>query len=142
MKRKGIQVIADAGCSILALNPPFRIAKASYGLGSAIGVAARSTQVALIGDYALLHSGIQSLIDVYEKGLPLLCIVLENRCMGMTGGQETPSPCSYIRWADPLVVGASDTKRLEELITIPGGPVTIVVQGICPEGRHHETVEC
>lgn len=142
LKRKGMQVIPDAGCSILTMNPPYRIALASYGLGSAIGVAARSTRVALIGDYALLHSGIQSLIDVYEKGLPLLCIVLENRCMGMTGGQQAPSPCHYIRWANPQITRASDTGLLEELLTVPEGPVTVVVQGTCPEGRHHETVEC
>ncbi len=137
-----MQVIADAGCSILAMNPPYRTAIASYGLGSSIGVAARSTRVALIGDYALLHSGIQSLIDVYEKKLPLLCIVLENRCMGMTGGQEAPSPGRYIRWTGPRIVGASETGLLEKLITVPEGPVTVIVQGTCPEGRHHETVEC
>lgn len=142
LKRKGMQVIPDAGCSILAMNPPYRIAPASYGLGSAIGVAARSTRVALIGDYALLHSGLQSLIDVYEKGLPLLCIVLENQCMGMTGGQKAPSPCQYIRWADPLVIRASDKGLLEKMLTVPERPVTVVIQGTCPEGRHHETVEC
>jgi indolepyruvate ferredoxin oxidoreductase, alpha subunit len=142
LKRKGMPAIADAGCSILAMNPPYRVAIATYGLGSAIGVAARSTGVALVGDYALLHSGIQSLIDVYEKGLPLLCIVLENGCMGMTGGQNSPSPLHYIRWANPLVVRASDRIMLEELLSVPERPVTIVVQGTCPEGRYHETVEC
>jgi len=142
LKRKGLPAIADAGCSILAMNPPYRVALANYGLGSAIGVAARSTRVALIGDYALLHSGIQSLVDVYEKGLPLLSIVLENRCMGMTGGQVSPSTCSYIGWANPRVVRASDTELLEELIFVPERPVTLIVQGTCPEGRHHETVEC
>ena len=142
LKGKGMLAIADAGCSILAMNPPYRVARASYGLGSAIGVGAHSTHVALIGDYALLHSGLQSLIDVYEKDIPLLCIVLENRCMGMTGGQKTPSPSDYIPWADPRVVSASDKKMLEELITMPEGPVTVVVQGTCPEERHHETVEC
>ena len=142
LKRKGMPVIADAGCSILAMNPPYRVAIANYGLGSAIGVAARSTRVALIGDYALLHSGIQSLIDVYEKRLPLLCIVLDNGCMGMTGGQKSPSPCSYIPWANPQVVRASDRRLLEELLFVPESPVTIVVQGTCPEGRYHEIVEC
>ena len=137
-----MQVIPDAGCSILTMNPPYRIAPASYGLGSAIGVAARSTRVALIGDYALLHSGILSLIDVYEKRLPLLCIVLENRCMGMTGGQQAPPPGHYIRWANPRIIRASDRELLEELLTVPEGPATVVVQGTCQEGRHHETVEC
>lgn len=142
LKQRGIPVIADAGCSILAMNPPYRIAIASYGLGSSIGVAARSTQVALIGDYALLHSGLQSLVDVYEKGLPLLTIVFENRIMGMTGGQEAPATGRYIGWAHPQSVSASDTRLLEELLTVPDVPVTLIVRGTCPEGRHHETVEC
>ena len=142
LRERRIPAIADAGCSILAMNPPYRVAVASYGLGSAIGVAARSTKVALIGDYALLHSGLQSLVDVYEKGLPLLTIVLENRMMGMTGGQEAPSPGRYIDWARPRAAGASDTLLLEELITMPDEPVTIIVRGTCPERRHHETVEC
>jgi indolepyruvate ferredoxin oxidoreductase alpha subunit len=85
LKIRKMTVVADAGCSILTLNPPYRLGIANYGLGTAIGVAAKSTGVALIGDYALVHSGIQSLIDVYEKNIPLLCIVLNNRCMGMTG---------------------------------------------------------
>jgi hypothetical protein len=142
LKEKGLRVIADAGCSILALNPPFRIALASYGLGTAVGVAARSSGVALIGDYALIHSGIPSLIDVYEKRIPLLCIVLDNRCMAMTGGQVTPDPGRYLAWADPVRVRATDQGKLRHLITLPERPRTIIVEGTCPEGRYHETVEC
>lgn len=142
LKEKGLRVIADAGCSILALNPPFRIAVASYGLGTAVGVAARSSRVALIGDYALIHSGIPSLIDVYEKRIPLLCIVLDNRCMGMTGGQATPDPGRYLAWADPVRVRATDQGELRHLISLPDRPKTIIVEGTCPEGRHHEIVEC
>jgi indolepyruvate ferredoxin oxidoreductase alpha subunit len=142
LKKKGLPVIADAGCSILALNPPFCIALASYGLGTAIGVAAQSTRVALIGDYALIHSGIQSLIDVYEKATPLLCIVLDNRCMAMTGGQESPDPADYIGWAKPVQVRAFQTNELTRHITLPDCPKTIIVEGTCPEGRHHEIMEC
>lgn len=142
LKEKGLRVIADAGCSILALNPPFRIALASYGLGTAVGVAARSSGVAVIGDYAMIHSGIPSLIDVYEKGIPLLCIVLDNRCMGMTGGQVTPFPDKYLAWAGPVRVKATDWDELRHLIKRPDRPRTIIVEGTCPEGRHHEIVEC
>ncbi|NTU99773.1 MAG: indolepyruvate ferredoxin oxidoreductase, partial [Methanoregulaceae archaeon] len=142
LKEKGLRVIADAGCSILALNPPFRIALASYGLGTSVGVAARSSGVALIGDYALIHSGIPSLIDVYEKGIPLLCIVVDNRCMGMTGGQPTPFPDQYLAWADPVRVKATKWDELRHLIKRPDRPRTIIVEGTCPEGRHHEIVEC
>jgi indolepyruvate ferredoxin oxidoreductase alpha subunit len=141
LKEKGIRVIADAGCSILALNPPFQIALASYGLGAAVGVAARSTGVALIGDYALIHSGIPSLIDVYEKQIPLLCIVLDNRCMGMTGGQKTPDPGQYLTWADPVRI-RPEPAELYRLITKPDRPKTIIVEGNCPEGSQHEIMEC
>jgi hypothetical protein len=142
LQSRGMAVIPDAGCSILTMNPPYRLGIANYGLGTAVGVAARSTRVALIGDYGLIHSGIPSLIDVYEKKIPLLCIVLDNRCMGMTGGQEAPDPARYISWADPVTVAAGDREALGRLIVPPAGPVTVIVQGTCVEGRNHETVEC
>ncbi len=142
LESRGMAVVADAGCSILTLNPPYRLGMANYGLGTAIGVAARSTGVALIGDYGLIHSGIPSLIDVYEKKLPLLCIVLDNRCMGMTGGQESPDPARYISWANPVTVGAADHGALRRLLVPTREPVTVIVEGICPESRNHETVEC
>ncbi|NYT20798.1 MAG: indolepyruvate ferredoxin oxidoreductase [Methanomicrobiales archaeon] len=142
LQSRRVSVVADAGCSILTLNPPYRLGIASYGLGTAIGVAARSTGVALIGDYGLIHSGIPSLIDVYEKKIPLLCIVLNNRCMGMTGGQESPDPARYISWAKPVTVGAEDREALQRLLVPPEEPVTVIVEGTCPEGRNHETVEC
>lgn len=142
LESRRMAVVADAGCSILTLNPPYRLGIANYGLGTAIGVAARSTGVALIGDYGLIHSGIPSLIDVYEKKIPLLCIVLDNRCMGMTGGQESPDPARYISWADPVTVRATDDEALRQLLVPPSKPVAVIVEGTCPGGRNHETVEC
>src|SRR5512139_3537800 len=88
LKDRDLTVICDAGCSVLAMNPPYERGLASYGMGASIAVAARSTRVALIGDYALLHSGLNALIDVYEKRLPLLCIVMKNNCAAMTGRQS------------------------------------------------------
>lgn len=139
---KKISVIVDAGCSILAMNPPYKIARASYGLGAAIAVGAKSTGVALTGDYALLHNGISALIDVYEKNLPLLTVVLANRRLGMTGGQKGPDPVRYIAWADPVVCDSGDRALLEEVLRTVTSPRTIVVYGRCPEERLHETVEC
>src|SRR5690606_31653740 len=66
LRDRGMQAACDAGCAILAMNPPYRIGIASYGLGSSVAVAATGTGVALTGDYALLHSGLNALIDVYE----------------------------------------------------------------------------
>jgi indolepyruvate ferredoxin oxidoreductase alpha subunit len=139
---RGMRPAVDAGCSLLATNPPYRIGVASYGLGSAVAVGARSTGVALIGDYGILHSGINALIDVYEKGLPLLCIVLENRRMGMVGGQEVAGVERYLDWAGLSVCRADDLPGLARLIVPADRPTTVVVSGACPGGESHEKVEC
>jgi TPP-dependent indolepyruvate ferredoxin oxidoreductase alpha subunit len=141
LKDRGVKVICDAGCSVLAMNPPFELGLASYGMGASIAVAARSTGVALIGDYALLHSGLNALIDVYEKELPLLCIVMKNRCTALTGMQPVYDPVRFLAFAKPVVCGADDERTLHEEIVVPDRPRTLVVEGTCPEGCSHETVE-
>ncbi|WP_067048438.1 thiamine pyrophosphate-dependent enzyme [Methanofollis ethanolicus] len=142
LAERGMRPVVDAGCSLLATNPPYRIGVASYGLGSAVAVGAKSTGVALIGDYGILHSGINALIDVYEKGLPLLCIVLENRRMGMVGGQEVAGVEKYLDWARPVICRADDLAGLARLIVPADRPTTVIVTGACPEGESHEKVEC
>lgn len=137
-----MEAACDIGCSMLAANPPYRVGKSCYALGSSIAVAARSVKVALTGDYALLHSGMNALMDVYEKRLPLLAIVLKNDRMGMTGGQEAYDLMKYLAWAEPVVCRAGDRERLEKELAVKDAPRTLVVEGACPEGSSHETVEC
>lgn len=140
LKDRKMTVICDAGCSILAMNRPYELGVASYGMGASIAVAARSTKLALIGDYALLHSGLNALIDVYEKRLPLLCIVMKNDCAAMTGRQPAYDPLPYLRWAEPVVCRAVDGTILERELVVMDRPRTLVVEGLCPEGRRHETI--
>ncbi len=141
--KRGMKVIPDIGCSLLLLNPPYQAGIASYGLGSSIAVAAKSTRVAVIGDGALLHSGLNALIDCYEMGYPLLCIVLENHCMAMTGGQRSYDIRRYLAWADPVIIPAEDTEALETILSLPvEGPKIVIVEGSCPEGACYEKVEC
>jgi indolepyruvate ferredoxin oxidoreductase, alpha subunit len=140
LKEREMALICDAGCSVLGMTPPYELGVASYGMGASIAVAARSTKVALIGDYALLHSGLNALIDVYEKRLPLLCIVMKNNCTAMTGKQPTYDPLPYIRWADPVLCRADDEDVLNTELVVPDRPRTLVVEGMCPEGSSHETV--
>jgi TPP-dependent indolepyruvate ferredoxin oxidoreductase alpha subunit len=141
LKDRDLKVICDAGCSVLAMNPPLDLGFASYGMGASIAVAAHSTRVALIGDYALLHSGLNALIDVYEKKIPLLCIVMNNRCTAMTGQQPVYDPGRYLAFTDPVVCSADDEHTLKKEIVVTDRPRTLVVEGICPEGCSHETVE-
>ena len=141
LKARRMTMICDAGCSILGMTPPYELGVASYGMGSSIAVAARSTKVALIGDYALLHSGLNALIDVYEKRLPLLCIVMNNDCTAMTGKQFSYDPVPYLMWADPVICRADDEETLKNELVVTDTPRTLVVEGTCPEGSSHETVE-
>jgi indolepyruvate ferredoxin oxidoreductase alpha subunit len=142
LHERGMQAVCDAGCAILAMNPPYRIGVATYGLGSSVAVAATGPGVALTGDYALLHSGLNALIDVYERKLPLLCIVFANNRMGMTGGHPVPDILRYTAWANPVVCAAYDTAALRRVLVLPeDGPRTVVIEGACPEGETHETVE-
>jgi indolepyruvate ferredoxin oxidoreductase, alpha subunit len=141
LKERNMTMICDAGCSVLGMNQPYELGVASYGMGASIAVAARSTQVAVIGDYALLHSGLNALIDVYEKRLPLLCIVMNNKCTAMTGKQPAYDPVPYIRWADPVVCRADNEQILKKELVVTDRPRTLVIEGTCPEGSCHETVE-
>jgi TPP-dependent indolepyruvate ferredoxin oxidoreductase alpha subunit len=130
----GLTLICDAGCSILGMTRPYEVGLASYGMGASIAVAARSTRAALIGDYALLHSGLNALIDVYEKKLPLLCIVMTNNCAAMTGKQPAYNVLPYLTWAEPVVCAAGDKETLRREIAAADRPKTIVLTGTCPEG--------
>ncbi|HMA06142.1 MAG TPA: thiamine pyrophosphate-dependent enzyme [Methanomicrobiales archaeon] len=141
LKEKGLRAICDMGCSVLAMNPPYQVGVAAYGLGSSVAVAARSTGIALCGDFALLHSGVNALVDTYEKHLPLLCIVLANNRLGMTGGQPGYDPVPYIGWANPVIIPA-DHPDLSRHIRKGKGPRTVIVEGNCPEGETYETVAC
>jgi TPP-dependent indolepyruvate ferredoxin oxidoreductase alpha subunit len=141
LKERNMTMICDAGCSVLGMNLPYELGVASYGMGASIAVAARSTQVALIGDYGLLHSGLNALIDVYEKRLPLLCIVMNNKCTAMTGKQPSYDPVRYISWADPVICRAGDEQTLRKELVVTDRPRTLVIEGTCPEGSCHETVE-
>jgi TPP-dependent indolepyruvate ferredoxin oxidoreductase alpha subunit len=140
MREKQLPFICDAGCSILGMTPPYELGVASYGMGSSIAVAARSTHIALIGDYALLHSGLNALIDVYEKRIPLLTIVFVNRCTAMTGKQPSPDPTPYIAWAAPEICRADDATALTRVIRHVDRPVTVIVEGTCPAGAQHQMI--
>ena len=138
-------VICDTGCSLLSKNPPFVFSLANYGLGSSPAVAAKSTKIALMGDYAVLHSGLNALIDIYEKHESLFCIILKNRKMAMTGGQGCPDILPYLTRFTPIVISADDPgleKLIEQKITEKTGLRILVVEGKCPSGENHETIPC
>jgi TPP-dependent indolepyruvate ferredoxin oxidoreductase alpha subunit len=142
LKDRNLVPVCDTGCALMALAPPFSHGIAGYGLGSSIGVAATSTGVALVGDYALLHSGINALLDAHARGTPLLCIVLENRCLAMTGHQPHHGVEPYLAWADPVALDATDHEGLARAIAPTDRTTIVIVRGDCPAGARYGTMEC
>ncbi|ADN37231.1 indolepyruvate ferredoxin oxidoreductase alpha and beta subunits-like protein [Methanolacinia petrolearia DSM 11571] len=141
----GRETICDTGCSLLAKNPPYNFGIANYGLGSSVAVAAKSTGLALLGDYAVLHSGLNSLIDIWQKSLPILCVVLVNRRAAMTGMKAVADIAPYLGWAKPVRLdcgGGSMEIIAEKLGEKREKPEIILVYGQCPEGESHEAVKC
>ena len=98
----------DAGCAIRATREPYQSVDVVYGLGSSVGVASGFAKkgIAVVGDYALAHSGLQGLINAVWQKRDVLVIVLKNDVAAMTGGQEAPD-------LTKLVEALVPTRRLE-----------------------------
>ncbi len=142
MQETGLHPVLDIGCGILAKNPPWGVGTAGYGLGSAPAVAATSTGVALMGDYALMHSGLSALADIREKRLSVLVVIVENGVLGMTGKQAAPDILPYISWAEPVIADAADSEAIRAAMVPENRLKCVIIRGTCPEGEDHETVEC
>ena len=107
---------------------------------STVGVASgfKTRGVALVGDYALAHSGLQGLINALWQRRDLLAVVLKNDLAAMTGGQEVPDLAALlegllpVRYID-LPASVEDLRlAFQEELARPGLGV-IVARGICPK---------
>lgn len=94
-----VMVAGDMGCSIKAAPSPLNAIDVSFALGSAISTACgfRNKGVAVIGDFALSHSGIIGLINAVENKDNVVIIVLQNDIAAMTGGQNSPNLINIIK---------------------------------------------
>ena len=102
--RKKVVVAGDIGCYTLGAGHPWRAVDTTISMGASMGVAqgldiARNAAgeegdnkavVAVIGDSTFLHMGMQGLLNItYNRG-NVTILLLDNRAVGMTGGQENP----------------------------------------------------
>lgn len=87
-----VGVAGDMGCSVRSAPEPLKAVDVSFALGSAISVACgfEKKGIAVIGDFALAHSGILGLLSAATAGFEVLVLVLQNEVAAMTGGQEVP----------------------------------------------------
>ena len=98
---RNVTISGDIGCYTLGFGQPWNALDACISMGASMGMAlgldkgrADSEKdkkiVAVIGDSTFLHMGMQGLLDiVYNRG-NVTVLLLDNRAVGMTGGQSNP----------------------------------------------------
>jgi len=121
-KNSGMMIAGDMGCSIR--TAPAGVVDVAYALGGAIGIASGmpAKSIAIIGDFGLVHSGLQALIDAEFNQRDVLVIVLANKVSAMTGGQKVPDPERIVRAC------CSDVTTIDETA---GGQVIEQLQRAC-----------
>jgi len=137
IKSLGVPVAGDAGCSIISANPPYSMLNVMCGLGSAVGSACGfpTKGIAMMGDFALLHTGLQALVNAKLNGYDLLVVLFANGEAAMTGGQQLPDVTGLLRdvFKDDCVFSnaselSSDQVKsdLEKLLKGPGLKIYVV----------------
>lgn len=94
-RRAGTFVATDVGSSVRLCYPPYSGADVALTLGSAGAVAGGAAAdgkpvIAVIGDFALMHSGIEAVLEATLQDLPVVFVVLVNGIQAQTGGQPVP----------------------------------------------------
>ncbi|MDR2173596.1 MAG: hypothetical protein LBE32_05265 [Burkholderiales bacterium] len=98
---RNVNISGDIGCYTLGAGQPWNSLDTCISMGASMGVALGMDKargpgdedkkiVAVIGDSTFLHMGMQGLLDIaYNRG-NVTILLLDNRTVGMTGGQENP----------------------------------------------------
>ena len=98
---RNVTISGDIGCYTLGFGQPWNALDACISMGASMGMALGLDKgrgetdkdkkiVAVIGDSTFLHMGMQGLLNmVYNRG-NVTVLLLDNRAVGMTGGQNNP----------------------------------------------------
>jgi indolepyruvate ferredoxin oxidoreductase, alpha subunit len=98
---RNLNIIGDIGCYTLGAGHPWNALDTCISMGASLSMAhgmdkgrgesdEKKHIVAVIGDSTFLHMGMQGLLNmVYNRG-NVTVLLLDNRSVGMTGGQENP----------------------------------------------------
>lgn len=115
-----VPVAGDLGCSIRTAPPPMEIVDMAYSLGSSIATATGFDKkgIALIGDYGLVHTGLQGLIEAVFHKKDVLVIVLQNNIAALTGGQATPDMTEVIKCLVPESCISIKVENMDEKILL------------------------
>lgn len=98
---RNLNILGDIGCYTLGAGHPWNALDTCISMGASLSMAhgmdkgrgasdAKKHIVAVIGDSTFLHMGMQGLLNmIYNRG-NVTVLLLDNRSVGMTGGQENP----------------------------------------------------
>jgi indolepyruvate ferredoxin oxidoreductase alpha subunit len=100
-KMRDLVITGDIGCYTLGVGSPWNATHTCVCMGASLGNALgidkayrlagkEQKVVAMIGDSTFLHSGMTGLLDIVYNGGNVTVFILDNRTVGMTGGQEHP----------------------------------------------------
>lgn len=98
---RNVNISGDIGCYTLGAGHPWNALDTCISMGASMGIALGMDKgrgpgdenkkiVAVIGDSTFLHMGMQGLLDIAYNGGNVTVLLLDNRAVGMTGGQENP----------------------------------------------------
>ncbi len=99
---KNTTISGDIGCYTLGAGHPWNALDSVICMGASMGIALgldkgrveadkNKKVIAVIGDSTFMHMGMQGLLDItYNKG-NVTILLLDNRAVGMTGGQDNPA---------------------------------------------------
>jgi indolepyruvate ferredoxin oxidoreductase alpha subunit len=159
-------VVGETGCLVRLNNPPFELLDVKYSMGSSIGIASglarsgvREKILAITGDSAFLHTGINGLINAAHHQADIIVAVMDNATLAFTGFQvpagadttamgDKAEPIYPEKVADALsidnacVLEASDKPAIASALQEAFGNKGLsflVVRGRCP---HIETKHC
>ena len=98
---KNLIITGDIGCYTLGAGHPWNALDSCISMGASMGMALGLDKgrgeadqgkriLAVIGDSTFMHMGMQGLLDItYNRG-NVTVLLLDNRAVGMTGGQDNP----------------------------------------------------
>jgi indolepyruvate ferredoxin oxidoreductase alpha subunit len=148
IKSLGVPVAGDMGCSILATNPPYSMIDVACSLGSSVSTACGFNRkgIAMLGDFGLLHTGLQAMVNAKLHAYDVLVVVFANGQAAMTGGQALPDVTGILKgiFADDCIIadpGASEEHIRSELDSLlrSKGIKVYVVRSQCPAGAHYKS---
>ncbi len=138
---KNLTISGDIGCYTLGAGHPWNALDTTISMGASMGIALGLDKgrgetdkdkriLAVIGDSTFLHMGMQGLLDIVYNGGNVTVLLLDNRAVGMTGGQSNPGTGRDIHGQDAPRV---DFAKLVESLGVKKERIHVVDPYVLPK---------